>query len=500
MNNGSVNAGDLIISSVDMKNTGVVSLCAGQVDVTLKRSELLTQIKAVAHGLLARGLQRGQRVAVIANNSTQLLSVLLGTMYAGLVIVPLSTKFSKATSQQICEECEVALIFSDEEFTGQVPAGIQNIDLGSLFQQFPHWDDLAPAATRPNDVACILYTSGSTGRPKGVQLSHHGLVWPLRAHIDNLVDVRGERFLIAAPLFHMNAMFFAMLALYGGGSIVLLSRFSTEQYTLAINAYQCTYLTAIPTMLALVTQKTISMDINTCPSVRYIDIGSAPSTVALFERVSAVFPFANVMNSYGSTEAGPTLFGSHPNGLPRPRMSIGYPVTGVETKFLGEGEARVMMIRSPSLMLGYLNNQEETDRVVVDGWFYTGDLVRKDTHGFYYIVGRADDMFICGGENIYPAEVESILENHDAIEQACVVAAADEIMGSVPVAFVVKQAGSDLKFDEIKAYVQREGSAYLFPRYVEFIDELPRTGTEKIDRKRLEAEVSTIVNKSKGSE
>jgi long-chain acyl-CoA synthetase len=153
----------------------------------------------------------------------------------------------------------------------------------------------------------------------------------------------------------------------------------------------------------------------------------------------------------------------------------------------------VLALRTPALMQGYLNQPQATASRMRDGWYVTGDVMRRDENGFYFFVGRADDMFVCGGENIYPGEIEKLLERHAAVAQAIVVPAPDDIKGQIPVAFVVPRSGAATSAEDIKQYALREGPAYAHPRFIEFMSQLPVSGTHKIDRSWLTAEAARIV-------
>jgi acyl-CoA synthetase (AMP-forming)/AMP-acid ligase II len=229
-------------------------------------------------------------------------------------------------------------------------------------------------------------------------------------------------------------------------------------------------------------------------SVVDITIGSAPLTDALLEHVHALFPNAHIENGFGTTEAGPAVFGPHPEGLPRPPLSVGYPLPSIGCRLV-EGDTAdqgVLALKTPALMPGYLNLPQATAARMHDGWYITGDVMRRDSNGFYFFVGRADDMFVCGGENVYPGEVEKLLERHPAVAQAIVVPAPDDIKGQIPVAFVVPRPGATANVEEIKQFALREGPAYAHPRFVEFRAILPVAGTHKIDRSALTVEAARI--------
>ena len=237
-------------------------------------------------------------------------------------------------------------------------------------------------------------------------------------------------------------------------------------------------------MMARQTELIASLDLS---SVRAVTIGSAPLTEALIARVQKMFPNATVSNGYGTTEAGPSIFGDHPHGLPCPPVSIGYPIPGVEVRFADGSPAEgVLQVRTPAMFTEYLNLPQVTHEKLHDGWYDTGDIMRRDAAGFYYFTGRADDMFVVGGENVFPGEIEKMLERHPAVLQAAVVPVPDEIKGQIPIAFVVLKDKS-FPLDELKRFSLAEGPAYSHPRAFVVVDELPVASTHKPDKRPLMA-------------
>jgi acyl-CoA synthetase (AMP-forming)/AMP-acid ligase II len=300
----------------------------------------------------------------------------------------------------------------------------------------------------------------------------------------------------------MNGLFVSAFALAGGASAVLLPQFSAPAYIDAIGRWRCTWLTSVPTMMALVVQEPAHLAATDLSSVRRVAMGSAPLTQGLIDKVNAAFPGAAINNGYGTTETGPVAFGPHPRGLPRPDLSLGYPVPGLGLRLVDgdtlDAEESVLQLKTPALMPGYHNLPDRTAEVMTaDGYYVTGDVMRRDADGFHYFVGRADDMFVCGGENIYPGEVERMLERHDAIEQACVVPVADEVRGAKPVAFVVPAPGAALTPEQVKAWALANAPAYQHPRHVELVTALPLAGTNKVDRRALEERARRLADGSR---
>jgi acyl-CoA synthetase (AMP-forming)/AMP-acid ligase II len=219
-------------------------------------------------------------------------------------------------------------------------------------------------------------------------------------------------------------------------------------------------------------------------------MGSAPVSAALMAAARHLFPRADISNGYGTTEAGPIAFAPHPAGLPTPPLSVGVQHPHAEMRLVNgtdrdEAEG-ILEMRCPALMNEYHNLPEVTARVMTaDSYYDTGDVFTRDADGFYFFVGRADDMFVCGGENIYPGEVEKMLERHPAVAQAIVVPVADEIKGQKPVAFIVRRPGAALTEEQVKSYALENAAAYQHPRRVWFLDQMPLAGTNKVDRALL---------------
>src|SRR5438105_7960722 len=218
-------------------------------------------------------------------------------------------------------------------------------------------------------------------------------------------------------------------------------------------------------------------------------MGSAPVTHSLMQALHAALPQAAVTNAYGTTEAGPVVFGPHPDGLPQPELSVGYPHRAVKLRLVN-GEDRtadrgVLEMKCPAVMLGYHNRPDLPAPITSDGFYVTGDVFRRDADGFYYFVGRTDDMFVSGGENIYPTDVERMLERHPDIAHAAVVPIDDEIKGQKPVAFIVAEPGRNPSEAEVKRFALANAPAYQHPRFVWVVDALPLASTNKIDRAAL---------------
>jgi acyl-CoA synthetase (AMP-forming)/AMP-acid ligase II len=286
----------------------------------------------------------------------------------------------------------------------------------------------------------------------------------------------------------MNALALTKLACAAHATIVLLPKFEAKAYIEAIGHYRPTWLTAVPPMIAMMLREPDTLANTDLSSVEFIRMGSAPVSTSLMEAIHRALPKAKVTNAYGTTEAGPVVFGPHPKGLKQPDNSVGYKHPKVRLRLVDGDNKRavqgVLEMKCPALMNGY-HNRPEVKPFTKDGFYITGDVLRRDKDGFHYFVGRIDDMFVSGGENIYPTDVEKMLEKHPDVGQAVVIPVDDDIKGTKPVAFVVPKAGHTPTEAAIKSYALENAPAYQHPRFVWFTDELPLASTNKVDRNAL---------------
>jgi len=427
------NLGDLIRRDHDLDKVAIIDL-GGNRAREVSYAELDALANAVARALCARGLARGERVAILSANRAEYLAVYYGILRAGLVAVPVSFKFPRSTIHFILRDADAKLVFCDMARAPDCPPDIPAVHFGDEgtkgFDRFLDGGPFDAIVPRPREPAMFLYTSGSTGMPKGVVLSHQSHIWVVETRLTD--ELERHRYLIAAPLYHMNALALAKLACAAHATIVLLPQFTAPAYIEAIGRDRCTWLTAVPPMIAMMLREKEALARTDLSSVEFIRMGSAPVSHALMEAIRHALPRASITNAYGTTEAGPVVFGPHPEGRPQPEMSVGYPHPKVQLRLI-----------------------------------------------------ESDDMFVSGGENIYPADVERMLERHPDVAQAAVVPIDDEIKGQKPVAFVVPKPGRSPSEDEIKRFALANAPAYAHPRFVWFVDELPLASSNKIDRTLL---------------
>lgn len=486
------NLGDLIRRERDLDKIALVDL-GGE---TAPREFSYRQIDAMANGvaraLRRRGHTRGERIGILAANRSEFLAAYNGILRAGLVAVPVNFRFPAAIIALILRDAGARFVFCDPPRRQNCPADLPVVCFGDDgaegFDRFLDpgpFDTVTPA---PDQPAMFLYTSGSTGTPKGVVLSHQGHIWVVETRLDGQ-DLSRHRYLIAAPLYHMNALALAQLACAAHATIVLQPQFSAPAYIEAIGRYRITWLTAVPPMIAMMLRERDLLVRTDLSPVEFVRMGSAPVTHGLMQALRAALPHAAVTNAYGTTEAGPVVFGPHPDGLPQPELSVGYPHRAVKLRLVdGENRAAdqgVLEMKCPAVMLGYHNRPDVPSPITPDGFYATGDVFRRDANGFHYFIGRTDDMFVSGGENIYPTDVERMLERHPDIAEAAIVPVEDDIKGQKPVAFVVPAPGRTLDETEVKRFALANAPAYAHPRFVWVVDRLPLASTNKIDRAEL---------------
>ncbi len=485
------NLGDLIRRDLDLSKTAIVDLGGETAPREYTFAQLDAMAMAVARALSKRGFKRGDRIAILSMNRTEYVAAYFGIMRAGFVAVPVNWRFPQKTIHAILEDCDARLIFSDATSRKDCPAGVPVVTFGAegaesfdAFLDPGAFEAVTPADREP---AMFLYTSGSTGLPKGVILSHQSHLWVIEQRLAPGLD--RHRYLIAAPLYHMNALALIKLACAAHATVVLLPKFEAKSYIEAITRYKPTWLTAVPPMIAMMLREADAMAKADLSSIEFLRMGSAPVSQSLMQAIHRALPKAKVTNAYGTTEAGMIVFGPHPKGLPQPEASVGYPDARIELRLVDgddrNAEQGVLEMKTPAVMNGYHNRPNLKSPILPDGFYVTGDVFRRDADGFHYFVGRSDDMFVSGGENIYPADVERMLERHPAVAQAAVIPVDDDIKGTKPVAFVIPKAGQEPTEDEIKQFALANAPAFQHPRFVWFVDELPLASTNKVDRNAL---------------
>ncbi|MEY8826880.1 class I adenylate-forming enzyme family protein [Sedimentitalea sp. XS_ASV28] len=457
-----------------------------------------TLANKVANGLISRGYERNDRIAILSANSSDYLAVHLGVMRAGMISVPINHRLPLHLVEYIIGDSGARQVFCDRDRQSMVQDGIPTINFDDPGALAGFGDEGSFDAVEPDsgDIATFLYTSGSTGKPKGVMLSHDAQRWVIEQRLQN-TSIESQNMLIAAPLYHMNALALSHLVLAGHASMVLMPQFNARAYTEAVARFRCTWLTSVPPMIAMMLDDKEAIKAADFSSVQHLRMGSAPASATLLAEIRRNFSKAKIHNAYGTTEGSPIVFGPHPDGKPTPDLSLGYRNLAVDLRLMDaagmEADEGVLQMRSPGLMSGYHNRPDLALPFTDDGYYVTGDIFSRDNDGFYYFVGRADDMFVSGGENIFPGEIERMLESHPDVVQACVVPVDDAIKGKKPVAFIRLSPDATLDEDTLKVYALENGASYQHPREIWFLDEIPLASTNKVDRPLLTLRANELI-------
>jgi long-chain acyl-CoA synthetase len=348
------------------------------------------------------------------------------------------------------------------------------------------------------DPAVILYTSGTTGNPKGVLLTHKNLYSNAENSAKHNETERGTT-LGVLPLAHVYGLTISNICYLTGSSIVVFSSFDAKEVLKAIEKYKVKTFSAVPAMIHALVSYPQADQFNTS-SLESVGSGSAPLPVALLHAFEQKFG-AKVYEGYGLSEAAPVVT-AHRKGIEIKPGSVGIPIPGVELKNVNEmgeevpvGEVGELIVRGDNVSPGYYQNAEETRRVLKNSWLFTGDMAWVDDEGYVYIVDRKKDLIIRGGFNVYPRDVEEILNAHEQVMEAAVVGVPDERMGEEMVACVVKRPGSKVTENELIHYCQEHLAKNKTPRRIVFLEALPRNGVGKILKTHLRAQVSENVIK-----
>jgi long-chain acyl-CoA synthetase len=478
----------------------VIDLFGGEErQFTYKR--LNERMDQVASMLARLGVRPGVRVAMLVGNRVEFIEFFFGAMRIGAIPVPLNTRLAKDTLEFIFADadCSVALIDPTAnrdaiKLAQKLPLR-ERLLLGERQPGFRSYEEemALPVEVPPSPPidertqAFQPYTSGSTGRPKGAIMTHHGMLWYVNYNQRYWPSSPNDRGLVALPLFHKNALRGTVKPmLFAGGSFVLMPAYEPQSYLQALAKYRCTYSRGVAAVFTMFLQHRDEIKKLDLSALRSMSIGSAVVTPELLDAVERALPGVKTSESYGLTEGG-SPFRTPLDGRPVPRGSVGVKGPEIDIKLVDQSGAEnynfgELWIKCPYVCLGYHNQPEITRQKLINGWLRTGDIFERSAEGFYFFRSRIDDMFSCGGENVYPKEVENLLFSHPDISNAVVTSVPHAVKGYVPAAMVILRDGASIQAADLKKFCLENGPAYAHPRHVQIVSELPLNGAGKIDR------------------
>jgi acyl-CoA synthetase (AMP-forming)/AMP-acid ligase II len=496
----------------------------------LTYTELSDQAHSFGAALVASGIEPGDRVAIWSFNCAQWIVAVLGLSAAGAVLVPINTRFKGAEAADIVSRSGARALVTVTDFLGTDYVAM----LGAAEAELPDlstiivasgpapvgtvgWDEFMSRATGdgraeverrsaalgPDDVSDILFTSGTTGLPKGVVMSHQRTLRVATDWVEMTGLVAGDRYLMVNPYFHMFGLKAGILACVTAGATMLPEAvFDVDRVMARVSEEQITVLPGPPTLYGAMLDHP-DRAVHDLSSLRVAVTGAADIPVALIRRIDDELPFSTIITGYGLTEAGTAAATSRSDDVETIATTVGRPRPGFELRIVAEGDAEVavgepgeVLLRGGSVMVGYLDDPEATAATLsADGWLRTGDIGLIDVTGCLRIVGRAKDMFIVGGFNAYPAEIENALLRHPDIRQAAVIGIPDERLGEVGMAFIVPGT-PEVTPASIIEWSRAQMANYKAPRVVRLVDELPVNATGKVvkDTLRQWAQADDVVD------
>ncbi|MEC0665555.1 o-succinylbenzoate--CoA ligase [Priestia flexa] len=439
-----------------------------------------------AFQLASYGIKKGHTVAIYMKNRIEYIELIHALAYIGAKALLLNTRLKQQEIQYQCSDAKANFLVVDESYEETILlSGTELIQLQDLI--YRHEKEIVLQSQYDlNDTYTIMYTSGTTGNPKGVMQSYGNHWWSATGSSLNLGLQTNDCWLVAVPLFHVSGFSILMRNVIYGMRIVLHSKFEAIQANAAIETKGVTIMSVVTSML---TQMLKELGGRKYPeSFRCMLAGGGPvPRVLLDDCIEKGIP---VYQTYGMTETSSQFVTLAPEDSIQKLGSAGKPLMPCQLKIVNANGEEVMngiegeiAVKGPNVTSGYLNKPEETDKAIKNGWFYTGDIGKLDEDGFLYVLDRRSDLIISGGENIYPAEIESTLLKHPLIAEAGVTGLPHKQWGQVPAAFLV--VTSPIKKEELQAYCQSMLANYKVPKYYFIVDDLPRTASNKIIRRKL---------------
>ena len=491
--------------------------------------DLSDRANRLANALTDFGVGKGDMVAVLQVNCNEFVETYFAVAKIGAIFVPLNFRAKSDELGYMISNCEAKALFFGERYLDMV---------NSFRPQCPHTKHFICYESKPadmlaysevlaaaspeevfteiddDDVTILMYTAGTTGRPKAVPLTHNSFSMYVLNNVTPVDMEIEETNILTVPLYHVAGVQAVMAAIYGGRTLAMMRQFEAKEWLNTVQQEKANRAMLVPTMLKRVIDDP-DLDKYDLSSLRVITYGAAPMPFEVIKKAIELFPGVMFINAFGQTETASTITLLGPEDhvitgteeekakkLKRLQSSIGRPMDDVEIKIVDDdlkevatGEVGEIIAKGPRVMSGYWKDAEKTAKALTpDGWLRTSDKGYVDDEGYIYLAGRGDDMIIRGGENISPEEVENVLYAHLKVDEAAVIGVPDPDWGQEPKAIVVLKEGETATADEIMEFCRQKLSSFKRPRYVAFVDELPRTSTGKVLKRDLRAEYGEAKN------
>ncbi|OYZ19550.1 MAG: AMP-dependent synthetase [Bdellovibrio sp. 28-41-41] len=466
-------------------------------DISQKGAQLLSEKFNVS---------RGDRVAIISTNELEYIFLLFALKRLGAILVPINFRLTQREVEHIVSDCGPKVIIHQQaysEIINNLPAGIKPKpysmeqwaqDLGTVGAKKTNYaEGVMPRefVSDPADPSMIIYTSGTTGSPKGAIISHEMLFWnsintSLRLNISQT-----DATVIFLPFFHTGGLNVLTTPFFHrGAKLIFIKKFDGDQILKLSESHKATILFGVPTTMDMMARSEVFKNVD-LTTLRYAIVGGEPMPVDLIHKWND--KGIAIRQGYGLTEFGPNVFSLNEEDAIRKIGSIGFAnfyseakIVDDDGKELGSEQIGELVLKGPMCMTGYWKNDKATKETIKNGWLHTGDLVKKDNEGYFYVVGRKKDMYKSGGENVYPTELEQVMRHLPGVREVAVIGVPDSKWGEVGKAFIVKESGSsDLTVDKINDYCAKNLAKFKIPKYFLFVPDLPKGDSGKILKRKL---------------
>jgi acyl-CoA synthetase (AMP-forming)/AMP-acid ligase II len=483
-------------------------------------SQINERSNRLANSLAGLGIKKGDMAAILQVNCNQFLEVYFALAKLGAILVPLNFRSKDNELTYMLNNCGAVAIFMGDRYVKMVDT--MRPDLTSVKhyvsiekkeKNMHYYEDLISSGSpddvvtdiSDDDVTLLMYTAGTTGRPKGVPMTHNSYGVYVLDNVEPASPDIKEKNILTVPLYHVAGFQALLAAVYGGRTVIMMRQFEVNEWMDLVQKEKVNRAMLVPTMLKRVVDLPdfSKYDLS---SLKVITYGAAPMPFEVIKKAIEMLPNVRFINAFGQTETSSTITTLGPedhiiSGTPeekakklkRLEMSIGRPMPDVKMKVVDEegkevpnGEIGEFVAKGPRIMKGYFKDAEKTAKAFTkDGWLRTSDKGYRDEDGYFYLAGRADDMIIRAGENISPEELENVLYSYPKIEEVAVIGIPDPEWGQEPKAIVVLKKGESATAEDIMEYCRKNLASFKRPRYVEFIDELPRNQMGKVLKKVL---------------